>query len=117
MACATEESAPWSARRDRTPRVVDVLRSAAKHALRDPRADPEQRRVLSTILLCRTPALGGKVLVCPDCGREKEVFHSCRNRHCPCCQAGAQDKWIASRAESMLLVPHFHVVFALFAQL
>jgi hypothetical protein len=77
----------------------------------------EQRRLLCDIRDCRTPALGGEVLRCPDCGAEKDVYHSCRNRHCPNCQAAAQDEWIAARADAMLAVPHFHVIFTLPAQL
>ncbi len=98
-------------------RVVDVLRRVGSSLLRSAPLGPEQRRLLYSILACRTPALGGQVLLCPDCGHSKEVFHSCRNRHCPNCQAQAQDKWIAARASSMLPVPHFHVVFTLPSEL
>jgi hypothetical protein len=72
---------------------------------------------MRAVLDCRTPALGGHVLECTDCGHRELVYHSCRNRHCPNCQAGAQDVWIAERAEAMLPIPHFHVVFTLPAQL
>jgi hypothetical protein len=98
-------------------RVVDVIRRVTSQLLREDSLGPEQRRLLSSIRDCRTPALGGEVLVCPECGLEKEVFHSCRNRHCPNCQAETQNKWIAARSEAMLKVPHFHVVFTLPAQL
>lgn len=98
-------------------RVVDVLRRVIPELLRENQLSPEQRRLLALIRDCRTPALGGEVLVCPDCGLEKEVYHSCRNRHCPNCQAQAQDQWIAARAAAMLPVPHFHVVFTLPAPL
>jgi len=99
------------------PRVVDVLRRVVGALLRHAPLGPEQRRLLLSVRACRTPALGGQVLVCPNCGSEKQVFHSCRNRHCPNCQAKAQDEWIASRAQALLPVPHFHVVFTLPSQL
>jgi len=76
-----------------------------------------QRRVLSAIELCRTAALGGHVEVCRPCGYEHYHFHSCRNRHCPKCQALAQERWIAARTERLLAVRHFHVVFTLPSQL
>ena len=98
-------------------RVVDVLRRTSADLLREGSLAPEQRRLLLAIRACRTPALGGQVLVCPQCGMEKQVFHSCRQRGCPNCQAQAQDEWIAARSEAMLPVPHFHVVFTLPAQL
>jgi hypothetical protein len=56
-----------------------------------------QRRVLSAIELCRTAALGGHVDACRACGYEHPSYNSCRNRHCPKCQALVQEKWIAAR--------------------
>jgi predicted RNA-binding Zn-ribbon protein involved in translation (DUF1610 family) len=76
-----------------------------------------QRRVLSAIALCRTAALGGHIDVCRSCGLELAYFNSCRNRHCPKCQALAQEQWIAARAEQLLPVEHFHAVFTLPAPL
>ena len=76
-----------------------------------------QRRVLSAIALCRTAALGGHVDVCRSCGFERPAYNSCRNRHCPKCQALRQEKWIAARTERLLSVCHFHVVFTLPSEL
>jgi hypothetical protein len=76
-----------------------------------------QRRVLSAIGLCRTAELGGHVDVCRSCGFEHPSYNSCRNRHCPKCQALAQQKWIAARAERLLPVRHFHVVWTLPSEL
>ena len=41
------------------------------------------RRAMRAIERCRTPALGGHVYSCPDCGETQYLYHSCRNRHCP----------------------------------
>jgi len=76
-----------------------------------------QRRVLSAIALCRTVALGGHIDVCRSCGFERPAYNSCRNRHCPKCQALRQEKWIAARTERLLAVRHFHVVFTLPSEL
>jgi len=76
-----------------------------------------QRRVLTDIEQCRTAALGGHREVCRSCGHEHVHYHSCRNRHCPKCQGLAQERWIAARAERLLPVRHFHVVFTLPSQL
>jgi hypothetical protein len=77
----------------------------------------EQKRVLTDITQCRTEALGGHVDYCPSCGYEHPSYNSCRNRHCPKCQALAQEKWIEKRSERLLDVGHFHVVFTLPAEL
>jgi predicted RNA-binding Zn-ribbon protein involved in translation (DUF1610 family) len=74
---------------------------------------PAQGRVLSAIALCRTAALGGHIDTCPSCGFEHPAYNSCRNRHCPKCQALRQEQWIAARTEQLLPVRHFHVVFTL----
>jgi hypothetical protein len=66
---------------------------------------------------CRTAALGGHVDQCTTCGYEHFAYHSCRNRHCPKCQALAQERWIEAQRARLLDVPHFHVVFTLPAEL
>jgi hypothetical protein len=73
--------------------------------------------VLSDIERCRTAALGGHLDVCRSCGHEHPAYNSCRNRHCPKCQALRQEQWIAARGERLLPVRHFHVVFTLPAEL
>lgn len=67
--------------------------------------------------LCRTAELGGHVDACRSCGFERPAYNSCRNRHCPKCQALRQEKWIAARTERLLPVGHFHVVFTLPSEL
>jgi len=76
-----------------------------------------QKRVLTDIAQCRTARLGGHVDRCESCGYEHPSYNSCRNRHCPKCQALAQEIWIEARRQQMLDVRHFHVVFTLPAEL
>jgi hypothetical protein len=70
-----------------------------------------QRRALRAISLCRTAALGGHLDQCTHCGFRHMVWHSCRNRHCPRCQAEARKRWLDEREKELLPVPYFHVVF------
>jgi hypothetical protein len=72
-----------------------------------------ERRVMSAIELCRTPALGGHVEQCDDCGLSRCAYNSCRNRHCPKCQGLARAEWLEARQAELLPVPYFHVVFTL----
>jgi hypothetical protein len=76
-----------------------------------------ERRALRDISVCRTGALGGHRDLCAHCGCEREVFNSCRNRHCPKCQALRQARWVSARMQRALPVRHFHVVFTLPAEL
>src|SRR5712692_2268883 len=71
-------------------------------------------KVLLAIARCRTAALGGHLDECTRCGHRATIsYNSCRNRHCPKCQAGARDRWIAARRRELLPTRYVHVVFTL----
>jgi hypothetical protein len=72
-----------------------------------------QLKVMSAIERCRTAALGGHVERCEACAHLRISYNSCRNRHCPKCQAAAAKEWLADRQAELLPVPYFHVVFTL----
>jgi Putative transposase/Transposase zinc-binding domain len=72
-----------------------------------------QLKVMSAIERCRTAGLGGHVERCEDCAHLRISYNSCRNRHCPKCQAIAAKEWLADRQAELLPVPYFHVVFTL----
>jgi hypothetical protein len=72
-----------------------------------------QLKVMSAIEQCRTAALGGHVLRCPDCQHEQVSYNSCRNRHCPKCQSIAAKRWLEARQADLLPVDYYHVVFTL----
>ncbi len=77
----------------------------------------EQQRAMRDIQLCRTAALGGHLERCLNCEHEQPAYNSCRNRHCPKCQALAQARWVEGQMARVLPVRHFHVVFTLPSQL
>jgi Putative transposase/Transposase zinc-binding domain len=72
-----------------------------------------QLKVMSAIERCRTAALGGHVERCETCAHLRISYNSCRNRHCPKCQAVAAKEWLADRQADLLPVSYFHVVFTL----
>src|SRR5262249_27852661 len=72
-----------------------------------------QRQALRDLAACRTAALGGHVERCLDCGHERVAYNSCRNRHCPKCQALARARWLERAAQLLLPVEYHHVVFTL----
>jgi len=77
----------------------------------------DQRRVLRDVTICRTAALGGHVEECDRCGHRQVAYNSCRNRHCPKCQATAAAEWMQAREAELLPVEYFHLVFTLPATL
>src|SRR5713226_7803090 len=70
-------------------------------------------KVLLAIARCRTAALGGHLDECTRCGHRAISYNSCRNRHCPKCQTGARERWIAARQRELLPTRYVHVVFTL----
>lgn len=70
-----------------------------------------QLKVLRALSSCRTPELGGSAMTCTACGSVHYVLHSCRNRHCPCCQGIDKELWVEARKQELLPVKYFHVVF------
>jgi hypothetical protein len=72
-----------------------------------------QLKVMSAIEQCRTAALGGHALHCDACDHEEVSYNSCRNRHCPKCQARAAQKWLDARQADLLPAEYYHVVFTL----
>ena len=93
--------------------IADIVRAHRAALESSYTLSSKQRRVLSDIESCRTAALGGHIDRCLQCGHERPAYNSCRNRHCPKCQALAQEKWIAAQEARTLDVQHFHVVFTL----
>ena len=99
------------------PSLLDLFREHGPAFAASRSHSSEQGRVLRSIQVCRTAALGGHLYVCDTCGVEIPLYNSCRNRHCPACQALDQARWIAAREERILPVGHHHVVFTLPAEL
>ncbi len=95
--------------------LADVFRDAAERfEIQYGRmVSREQRQVIRAVLRCRTAALGGHLLRCQDCGYEQIQYNSCRNRHCPKCQAQARSAWLSHREAELLPVDYFHLVFTL----
>jgi hypothetical protein len=72
---------------------------------------------MSAIEACRTSLLGSHKDECNTCGHLKISYNSCRNRRCPKCQFLKKEKWIEARAEDLLPIQYFHVVFTIPAEL
>jgi Putative transposase/Transposase zinc-binding domain len=95
--------------------VAEVIRSCRDAFIEQYGAGltPVQRRALDDLTACRTAALGGHVLECPECGHQEISYNSCGNRHCPKCQGTAAARWLETQAADLLDTPYFHVVFTL----
>ena len=72
-----------------------------------------QLKVMSAIERCRSAELGGHMLQCPACAHTQIAYNSCRNRHCPKCQASAARRWLEARQADLVPVDYYHLVFTL----
>jgi hypothetical protein len=95
--------------------MADLVRSAGRNFIERNRSwlNRLHLKVLTAIERCRTAALGGHLDECARCGHRVISFNSCRNRHCPKCQANARDRWLTARQRELLPTRYVHVVFTL----
>lgn len=77
----------------------------------------EQSKAAISIISCKTGALGCNVSVCEECGHEEIRNNSCRNRHCPNCQAVMKELWMDARRSEVIDGAYFHVVFTVPSEL
>lgn len=97
--------------------LADILRAHGPAYRAQHPVSPEQAKVMTSLVQCRTALLGGHVDSCDGCGFVRISYNSCRDRHCPKCQASERAAWVDARLERLLPVGYFHVVFTLPDQL
>ncbi len=99
--------------------VADVIRSHGEAFLQKygGHLTATQKKALRDLAQCRTAALGGHLERCLDCGHARPAYNSCRNRHCPKCQALSRARWLERESGYLLPVEYHHVVFTLPAEL
>lgn len=93
--------------------VADILRAQGNRFLDryNKGFSFQQLKAFRAIQHCRTAALGGHLDACSKCGYRTISYNSCRNRHCPKCQAKAREQWLNARERELLATDYFHVVF------
>lgn len=93
--------------------IAHILRKYGDDFRIQYRLSSHQLKVLHALEVCRTSTLGGHVERCDNraCGHERIAYNSCRNRHCPKCQATERERWILARQRQLLGCTYFHVVF------
>lgn len=98
-----------------TLEVADIFRQhgAAWRQSQAGHLNLQQLKVMSAIERCRSVALGGHVLQCPNCHKIQVAYNSCRNRHCPKCQGSAAQRWLTARQADLLPIDYYHLVFTL----
>ena len=93
--------------------VADIFRLYSEQYFSHNKASKRQHSVITSIINCRTAALGYHLDQCDNCGHIDQEYNSCRNRHCPKCQGISRKKWVDARLKDILPVAYYHVVFTL----
>ena len=87
--------------------VADIFRDHGEEYGNHHVLTSAEQKVIAAITSCRTAALGGHMYTCDACDYDVPMYNSCRNRHCPKCQALSQAKWIEERKERILPTHYF----------
>jgi len=61
-------------------------------------------KLIRAIRVCRTPALGGKRVICKNCGHTKHIHLSCGHSQCPLCQNVKREIWQQKLSDKFLAV-------------
>jgi hypothetical protein len=94
--------------------LADVLRiGLPRYQERFGALTGDSYRTTNAIIACRTDAAGAHRNTCPCCGHTEIAYNSCRNRHCPRCQAHKARQWAKARTDELLPLPYFHLVFTM----
>ncbi len=93
--------------------IADIFNCYKKEFLSRYKVTPEQKRIMEDITHCRTLAMGGHACKCDHCSHIEISYNSCRNRHCPKCQALNKARWLEGRVADLLPVAYVHGVFTL----
>jgi predicted Zn-ribbon and HTH transcriptional regulator len=101
----------------KTYSIGEIMRNWGDEFIQKYKPHPTVQKAIFDIARCRTPRLGGRQIVCGECGYSFELFKSCGNRNCPICQSIKKELWIDKTGATLLPVAHCHVVFTLPHQL
>jgi hypothetical protein len=93
--------------------VADIFGEYGEQYRRSHSLPLSHLKVMHAIEVCRTAYLGGHAEQCDRCGFERIAYNSCRNRHCPKCQALTRAEWVDKRKAELLPVQYFHNVFTI----
>ena len=95
--------------------LADVLRRHGPDYLRKygSRMPASHRAAMEAILRCHTPACGGSLYSCDDCGNQRFAYHRCGHRACGQCGHPQAQAWLEAQTERLLPVGYFLATFTI----
>lgn len=97
---------------DRKYILRDFFRDYFPEYCRTHQVDDEKRKIMNSLMVCRTGELGYSILTCEECGTTEYYPCSCGSRYCPSCGTLEQMRWIAKQEACLIPgIPYYHLVF------
>ena len=70
-----------------------------------------EKREVEKMLVCMDLERGGySIYICPECGDQKIIPHSCKSRICSSCGKRHADEWAEMINKEMYAVPYRHII-------
>lgn len=93
--------------------IGDLFRTYGEDYIRIYKPPFHHIKLIRSIRVCRTPALGGKRITCLACLHSKHIYLSCGNSQCPLCQNRKRELWQQNISDKLLDVPYVHTIFTI----
>lgn len=93
--------------------IGDLFRDYGEDYIQKFKPYKQQIKLIRAIRICKTPALGGRVVICKSCGHKHYFYNSCGHSQCMLCQTLKREQWMDRLKSSLLQVPYMHVVFTM----
>lgn len=93
--------------------IGDLFRDYGEVYIQKHNPSPCDIKLIRSIQLCRTPALGATVYTCKICGQKHFIYKSCGSSRCMICQSIKREQWVDKLKSKLLAVPYIHSVFTL----
>ncbi len=74
-------------------------------------------KLIRAMRLCKTPAMGGQLFICRQCGHHHYVYFGCGRGLCAICQSVKREQWLIKMQDKLLKVPYVHLITTLPHQL
>lgn len=79
--------------------------------------DLHKIKLIRSMRVCKSPALGGKAIVCKACDHYHYLYYGCGNSHCPICGSVKREHWEDKMRADLLPIAYVHIIFTLPKQL
>lgn len=93
--------------------IGDLFRDYGEEYIRIFKPELRVVKLIRAIRVCKTPALGGKMISCNSCDHKKVIYKSCGHSQCPVCQYNKRQQWKDKLCIKLLQVPYSHTVFTI----